>query len=61
MKVVWQGNYNIQETKIGECNSEDIGKDVSNYYDSGYEEIFRKNELSTAPVEQYNLNTYRTV
>ena len=47
MKVVWQGNYNTQDTKIDECNSEDIGKDVWDYYDDGYEETFRKNELST--------------
>ena len=61
MKVVWKISYNIQEIKIGECDSEDIGKDVSDYYDDEYEEIFRNNELSTAPGKQDILNTHRTV
>ena len=46
VKVVWQSNYNIQEANITECDSEDIGKDVSDYYEDRYEETIKKNELS---------------
>jgi len=48
VKFVWQSNYNIQETNISECDSEDIGKDVSDYYEDGCEDTIKNNELSTA-------------
>ena len=51
VRVVRQGNYNIQDTNISECDSEDIGKDISDYYEDGYEETIKKNELSTTPDE----------
>jgi len=51
VKVFWQGNYNVQEINISECDIEDIGKDVSDYYEDGYEETIKNNELSTAPDE----------
>ena len=48
VKVVWQGNYNTQATNISECDSEDIGKDISYYYEDWHEETIKKNELSAA-------------
>ena len=54
VKVVYQGNYNIQEKNISECDSEDIGKYISDYYEDGYEETIKKNKLSTAPDETRN-------
>jgi len=52
VKVVWKGYHNIQETKNSECDSEDIGEEVTDYYADGYEETFKKNELSAGPGER---------
>jgi len=51
VKVVWKGYHNIQETKKSNCESEDIGEEVLNYYEAGYKKTFKKNELSAAPGE----------
>ena len=42
----------MQETKISECNPhDDIGNEVSDYDEASNQDIFMKNELSTAPDE----------
>ena len=57
MKVVWRSCYNIQESRNnckGDtvifcfcCVFNDIGEEVSDYYEAWCEEIFKKNEMST--------------
>ena len=49
VKVVWLGWHNIQETNTSDCNSDDIGEQISEYHAGGYEKSFNNNEMSAAP------------
>merc|ERR1711957_1022659 len=49
VKVVWKGYHNIQETSEGKCDSEEIGEQISEYQDPGYEETYTNSELAAAP------------
>mmetsp|Transcript_2313 Transcript_2313/g.4951 ORF Transcript_2313/g.4951 Transcript_2313/m.4951 type:complete len:115 (-) Transcript_2313:14-358(-) len=49
VKVVWKGYHNIQETSEGKCDSEEIGEQISDFQNLGYEETYTNNELAAAP------------
>ena len=57
--VFWQDNHNIQEIKTIKCKSDDIGKEVSDDYESRGGETFRKSEPSTMLGESKYLKCYK--
>ena len=37
------------KSKTSDCNSDDIGEQISEYHAGGYEKSFNNNEMSAAP------------